>query len=135
MLYPQLLREQTILQVYHIAISVLRESHSQTIARFAGETVPDVIGKDKKVTGHVQWLARSKQSILVILAKKCIAVRASPVDYKHRVIDLSGVVSVRRAQCSVVNTHLWKNFAITESVVFEHRIGFCRAIVPHGLPG
>ena len=50
-----------MLEIDHVTVTIVREVHVQAVAGFARLPMPDVIGEDDVVLGHVEGLSGSEE--------------------------------------------------------------------------
>src|SRR5882724_391522 len=130
MVHAQALREQTVLQLDHVVVFVMRKAHVQAVARLAGFAMAYVVRKDDEVLRRVKDLAGAEDYAAEIGSQKLPAGATGAVQNEHRIANFAAGIFLRRAQRVVMQLHLRQLLAgFKLKVLYNKCPGLRRGIV------
>jgi hypothetical protein len=127
MVYLQPINQQLMLRGHHVVVVVMRKSHMQSIAGFAGLPMPDPIRQDDVVARRVEQLARPKQHARELRRDELLARASGSVKHHDRVRNSAAGIALRRAEGRVVQPQAGQHFTGTEVKVLRDVIAFGRS--------
>src|SRR5712672_3677999 len=98
MVHAQALRKQTILQLDHVVIFVMRKAHVQAVTGLAGFAMAYVVRQDDEVLRRVQYLAGTEDYAAEIRSQKLPAGATGTVQNEHRIANFAAGILLWRAQ-------------------------------------
>src|ERR1051326_5642817 len=85
MIDAQLLSNESILREHHVVIRVVGKLQMESVARFAGSTMSNRVGKDNEVFSGVELLAWPKEDVGKLYGEKLRTRTSSAVHNQHSV--------------------------------------------------
>src|SRR5262249_43950099 len=120
----ELVREQTMLRTDHVAIGVMGEPRTQTIAGLARFSRADGVRKYQVVALRIQRLPGTEQRTGELLGQKNAGWAPWPVKNEPRIGTGAGRVKRRRADCRVVELELGHGLSARESKIAKDVVVF-----------
>src|SRR5689334_16060892 len=125
MLDVQRLAHQPVLRANNSVIGVARKAGTQPIARFTGPAVADAVGQDDVIAPGVEWLSGTEQRCGKCFRGESAARAIGPMQDQHCVAYHAARVTLRRAECGVVQLELRQRFTRGEAKVANEVIALC----------
>ena len=108
------------LAAHHVVVVIGRKAHMKAIGGLGALPVPDVIRQYDEVLLNIENAAGNKQNIGKEGIQKRMRTASRAVQQQDGVIGLAGSITVRSAQCQVVQPQVRQCFARTEAKIIQH---------------
>src|SRR5467141_3111737 len=122
--HTEALGQQSILRLDHVEVSVARKGGAKAVARLAGSSMTDPVGKHDEISRRIQQAARPKKFSGKLLPDELSSGPAGAVQYQHGVAHDSLRVLLRLAERAVMQSKLRQCFAGCESEIGDDKIRF-----------
>ena len=119
----QPLGHEPVLRQDHVVVPVAWKPGAQSVARFGGATVSDVVREDEVMARGIERLPRAVQLAGEEGRQKLAARAARSVEDEHRVPHHAGRIAAGTAQRQVMQSQLRQRLAAREAEVAEHEGG------------
>ncbi len=124
MVHAQTVLEQFMLRRDHVIVVVLRKVRVQAVARLAGFSVADVVGKDDEVTRRVEELPGPEEDIGELWREELMTRAARAVKNQDGIGDFAGRVFLGPAEGCVVQAEFGERLARLEVEVVCSVVAF-----------
>jgi hypothetical protein len=119
--------QHLVLRGDHVIVVILRKAGMHAVARFAGFSVTQVVGKNNEVPSDVEELSGTEQLARKLRLQKLTATAACAVKDHDGVGNTSTAVACRLAECCIVHPQLRQRLARAKMEVVRDVVALPRS--------